>query len=146
MQVQEERAAVLAEQHRNIERLLVAVSSSLNQDLPSRLQEVGKECKSLDQQQKCLLRCQAANAGTSPCFFGAHVLCVRIAAVHQQRGILFQTKFCCYFLQVGGLPSLLQVVRAELTSLGPSMSASVAPAVQEAVKAALPQVSCHNLH
>ncbi len=39
-QVAEERAAVLAEERGNIERLLVAVSTTLNQDLPAKLQEV----------------------------------------------------------------------------------------------------------
>lgn len=38
MQVAEERAAVLAEERANVERLLVLISSSINQDLPARLQ------------------------------------------------------------------------------------------------------------
>lgn len=39
-QVQQERAAVLAEERGNFERLLVAVSTTMNTDLPARLQEV----------------------------------------------------------------------------------------------------------
>lgn len=36
--MQQERAAVLAEERANFERLLVAVSTTLNQDLPNKLQ------------------------------------------------------------------------------------------------------------
>lgn len=38
VQVQQERTAVLAEERANFERLLVAVSTTLNQDLPNKLQ------------------------------------------------------------------------------------------------------------
>lgn len=37
-QIEAERAAVLAEERGNIERLLTAISATLNRDLPSRLQ------------------------------------------------------------------------------------------------------------
>ncbi len=41
-QVAADRAAVLAEERSNLERLLVVVSTTLNQDLPAKLQEVSR--------------------------------------------------------------------------------------------------------
>ena len=38
LQIEAERAAVLAEERGNIERLLTAISGTLNRDLPARLQ------------------------------------------------------------------------------------------------------------